>query len=135
MPWLFGLLALLAACGKSDPQVLVVPVVNVMSAELVVDRVTTKPKQRVSLTKPSESPIPLDLSLPPAESKDLDGWQGEQHGRYGVKAWFAKKQDEEARLKIKTKVILKKDATMEKAMNNYAKSVDGAEVGFEYEMQ
>jgi hypothetical protein len=135
MPWLFGLLALLTACGKSDPQVLVVPVVKVMSAELVVDRVTAKPTQQASLTKLSEPPVPLDLSLPAAESRGLDGWRGEQQGRYGVKAWFAKKQGEEARLKMKTKVILKEDATMEKAMNNYAESVDGAEVGFEYKMQ
>jgi hypothetical protein len=135
MPWLFGLLALLTACGKSDPQVLVDPVVKVMPAELVVDRVNAKLKQQTSPTKSSEPPVPLDLSLPAAESKDVEGWQGEQQGRYGVKAWFAKKQGEEDRLKMKTKVILKADATMEKAMNDYAESVDGAEVGFEYKMQ
>ncbi len=75
---------------------------------------------------------PLDLSLPPEAvvSEDFPGDEATE--RYGVGQWFEGKPKEESRLKFKSKIHLKEEAGLESGLDNYDKSIEGAEMGFEY---
>ncbi len=76
--------------------------------------------------------VPLDLSLPSDVVADGGDPLPKSPSRYGVEGWFDAKPKGEERLKIKSKIHLKDDVSVESGLNNYDESIEGAEMGFEY---
>jgi hypothetical protein len=74
---------------------------------------------------------PLDLRLPADYTEDATPFEP-QTSRYGVERWFEEGDKPESKLKLKSKIYLKEDATLDKSFNAYDEKVDGVEMGFEY---
>lgn len=129
----------LIACGDKVERSRTVPVSNVGSVNTasVVD--SAMPAEQSAsktggATAPSSSQA-LDLSLPAGVHGDVPDMISSGKGRYGVEAWFDQSsRHEERRFKMKTKLLMKEGAEFDKNsdISSYRKSVDGAEMGFEY---
>ncbi|MAK44250.1 MAG: hypothetical protein CMN80_08890 [Spongiibacter sp.] len=91
----------------------------------------TKTADGVPTAPPLDSAPPLDLRLPTDYTEDATPFEP-QTSRYGVERWFEEGDKPESKLKLKSKIYLKEDATLDKSFNAYDEKVDGVEMGFEY---
>lgn len=97
-----------------------------------------EPPASASRLPPTTPPPPeqreLDLSVPQDDPESAEKYfsGNVDERRYQLDDVFEKSKEEEKRLKFKSKLHVKEGATMEQAMDNYADSIDGAEMGFEY---
>ncbi|WP_373088579.1 hypothetical protein [Zhongshania sp.] len=126
-----GLCHVLTACQAREPVQSVVP----LARKQIVEEGAVLAKESPSPRGSAAVPIPvLDLSLPRAAGTVIqDSWGDGARNRYRVGEWFnAGARREEARLKVKSKLLIKEAAVSEYSFSSFADSVNGAEVGFEY---
>jgi hypothetical protein len=125
-----GLCHVLTACQARESVQSVMPVAGKQIVEKVV-LAEESPSPRGSAVVP----IPvLDLSLPRATGTVIqDIWDDGARSRYRVGEWFnTDARREDARLKLKSKLLLKEATESAYSFSSFADSVNGAEVGFEY---
>ena len=95
---------------------------------------TSNPPSQKQETKTADgvpTAPPLDLRLPADYTEDATPFEP-QTSRYGVERWFEEGDKPESKIKLKSKIYLKEDATLDKSFNAYDEKVDGVEMGFEY---
>ena len=102
------------------------------SATLRLNGALNEGGQPKSVTETAPVAKPLDLTLPVDEYTDGSQSFDTSAGRYGVKDWFKKEGKPEPKLKLKSKIYLKEDASFEEGFSTYDDTVDGVEMGFEY---
>ncbi|CAA0089714.1 Uncharacterised protein [Zhongshania aliphaticivorans] len=120
--------------SNSENKVEIISTTEDTSSATVASESVQPPAEAAIPVKTAE-PVVLDLSLPKDIHTNVEDWQEDEAGRYGVGEWFDKSdKKEEGRLKVKPKLRLKEGAEFSKDSNisSYGESVDGAEMGFEY---
>jgi hypothetical protein len=126
-----GLCHVLTACQARESVQSVMPV----AGKQIVEKVAVLAEESPSPRGSAVVPIPvLDLSLPRATGTVIQGiWDDGARSRYRVGEWFnTDARREDARLKLKSKLLLKEATESAYSFSSFADSVNGAEVGFEY---
>ncbi|MBB5188431.1 hypothetical protein HNQ57_002713 [Zhongshania antarctica] len=126
-----GLCHVLMACQAREPALSGMPVEREQVVQKMVVLEEKSPSSIASAAAPLQT---LDLSLPRVPDVGVqDVWDDVTRSRYGVGGWFnASAGREDARLKVKSKLLLKEAVESEYSFSSFADSVSGAEVGFEY---
>ncbi len=84
-----------------------------------------------------EQPVaaPLDLSLPSDfEDEGVRDLSEEEQSRFQTEDYFKKSEDDK-RVKVHSKVYVKDGTTLDSARQDYRGSLEGGEVGVEYQMK
>lgn len=134
------LVGILAACGDRNPPegnspegITVPPVESSAAQEKAFVGESGSSDAAVIKEKPAAEP--LDLSLP-ADYQD-DGVRDlseEEQSRFQTDDYF-KKSDDEKRVKVHSKVYVKDGTTLDSARQDYRESLEGGEVGVEYQLK